>query len=126
MRLCNLWRAWLLIPRIDTVLLLCKVLVHFQCGHAPGRGGGDGLAKNGILNVSCRKDPGHAGVSLCIRLDVPVLIQIYLSPEDFGVGVVPDGAKEPLDFEGCPICAEKNRIEDKWEFYLKTLPGAIA
>src|SRR5262249_19456929 len=51
----------------------------FDCRHASGSGGRDGLPEYRILNVAAGEDAGNAGAcGIRLRPDVPAVIQINL------------------------------------------------
>ena len=77
--------------------MLFEVLLHLQCSHAAGAGGGDGLAVAAVLDVSAGEDAGDAGEDVIVRLDVSVGVEVDLSGEDGGVGDVSDAQKQTTD-----------------------------
>jgi hypothetical protein len=81
---------------------LFEVLFDFECGHAAGAGGGDGLAVAAILDVSAGVDAvelnARAGdEDVVLGLDVAVVVEVELAFEHLRVGLVADAEEHEAD-----------------------------
>ena len=74
-----------------------EVFLDFECGHAAGSGGGDGLAVAAVLHVAAGKDAGDAGEDVVVGADVAVFVEVELAGEHPGVGLVADAEEESAD-----------------------------
>ncbi|ESQ07370.1 sugar ABC transporter ATPase [Streptomyces sp. PVA_94-07] len=94
----------------------CEVAFGVESGRSTGPGGGDGLAVDVVDDVAGGKDSGEVRTGGGgLHHDVALVVQVELSGEEFGAGVVADGDEQsrgrPLTDLACQRVAQGHSAE---------------
>src|SRR4051812_17605697 len=77
------------------------VTLGVERGRTAGTGGGDRLTVGVVHDVAGREDAGQVGGGTrSLNLDVALVVQLDLAPEEFAARVVPDRDEDPGHTEG--------------------------
>ena len=88
-------------PFIIPILVLQQEPFHVHCCHAALASGNDSLAVVGVAYIAGGEDALHAGgCRRVLHLDIALLVELHLSVEEVGVGLVAYGYEDTRDIDG--------------------------